>query len=52
MPLYIGKGSGDDCNSYMGQSLLAAPGKVYGRVLNGKMKITNRKVGEEQEGFR
>ncbi len=53
VPLYKGKGSGSECSSYWGISLLSMPGKVYGRILTERlMEVTERKVSEEQEGFR
>ena len=53
VPLYKGKGSKSECNSYRGISMLSVPGKVYGRILTERlMKVTEGKVSEEQGGFR
>ncbi len=53
VPLYKGKGKGEECNNYRGISLLSVPGKIYGRILNERMmKITDKSVGDEQRGFR
>ncbi len=52
VPLYKGKGKREECNNYRGLSLLSVPGKIYGRILNERMmKITDKSVGDEQEGF-
>ncbi len=49
----VRKGSRSECSSYGGISLLSVPGKVYGRILTERlMEITERKVSEEQGGFR
>ena len=41
MLLYKGIHSKDECNDYIGISLLSMPGKMYGRVLTeGLMEIT------------
>ncbi len=53
VPLYKGKGNREECNNYRGISLLSVPGKIYGRILNERMiKITDKRVGAEQGGFR
>ncbi len=52
VPLYKGKGMREECNKYRGISLLRVLGKFYGRVLNeSMMKITDKRVGDEQGGF-
>ena len=46
-------GSRRVCKNYRGISLLSAPGKVFGKILNDRMRsITERKIVEEQVGFR
>ena len=53
VPVYKGKGDKSECGSYRGISLLSIPGKVYGKILIGRVQeITNGKVSEEQGGFR
>ncbi len=53
VPLYKGKGSRSECSSFRGISLLSIPGKVYGRILTERlMEVTERKVSEDQGGFR
>ncbi len=52
VPLYKGKGSRSECSSYRGIRLLSVPGKVYGRILTERQKVTEGKVSEEQGGFR
>ncbi len=48
VPLNKGKGSRSDCNSYTGISLLCAPRKVCGRVLNERMmKLTDESIGDK-----
>ncbi len=50
--LYKGKGKREECNNYRCISLLSVAGKVYGWILNERMmKITDKSVGDEQEGF-
>ncbi len=52
VPLYKGKVNREECNNYRGISLLSVPGKIYGRILKERiMKITDKSVGDEQEGF-
>ncbi len=52
MPLHKGKGSKNECNN-RGISLLSVPGKVYGKVLIGRlMEVSEGKVNEEQGEFR
>ncbi len=51
VPLYKGKGKREECNNYRGISLLSVPGKIYGRILNERMKITDKSVGAEQGDF-
>ena len=47
------KGSRLDCANYRGISLLSIVGKVFGRILNERVKaITDVKVMDEQGGFR
>ena len=47
------KGSKTVCKNYRGISLLSVPGKVFGKILNDRMRIrTERKLMEEQVGFR
>ena len=47
------KGSRLDCANYRGISLLSVVGKVFGRILNERVKpITDVKVMDEQGGFR
>ncbi|XP_045448721.1 uncharacterized protein LOC123657186 [Melitaea cinxia] len=51
--LYKGKGDRGDCNSYRGISLLSSVGKLFGRVILGKLqKLANRVYPEAQCGFR
>ncbi len=53
MPLYKDKGNKDECNNYRGIRLLSVPGKIYGRILTERlMQITEKKVNDEQRGFR
>ena len=53
VPIYKGKGDKMECSNYRGISLLSVVGKLYGRVLIGRVKmITERSIGEEQGGFR
>ncbi len=53
MLIYKGKGKREECTSYRDISLLSVPGKIYGRILNERMmKVTDKSVGDEQEGFR
>lgn len=49
--MYKRKGSRDEFDNYRGISFLSVAGKVQGRVLNERMKITNKSLGNEQ-GFR
>ncbi len=50
---YKAKGSRSECSNYRGISLLSVPGIVYGKILTERlMEITERKVSEEQGGFR
>ena len=47
------KGSKRACKNYRGISLLSVPGKVFGKILNDRMRIrTEGKLMEEQVGFR
>ena len=47
------KGSRGVCKNYRGISLLSVPGKVFGKILNDRMRsITEGKIMEEQVGFR
>ncbi len=49
VPLYTGRGKGEECNNYRAISLLSVPGKIYGRILNERMmKITDMSVDDEQ----
>ena len=51
--IYKGKGDRRKCKNYRGVSLLSIPGKVYGRILIGKVRsLTEGLIGEEQCGFR
>ncbi len=53
VPLYKAKGNREECNNYRSISLLSVPQKIYGRILNERMmKITDKSVGDEQEGLR
>ena len=53
VPIYKGKGDRRECKNYRGISLLSVVGKVYGRILVERIReTTERKVGEEQGGFR
>ena len=52
VPLYKGKGDKLCCGSYRGISLLSVVGKVYGRVLDGRVRRgTEGEIREEQGGF-
>ncbi len=47
------EGKREECKNYRGISLFSVPGKIYERILNERMmKITDKSVGDEQEGFR
>ncbi|XP_045449679.1 uncharacterized protein LOC123658286 [Melitaea cinxia] len=51
--LYKGKGDRGDCNCYRGISLLSIVGKLFGRVVLGRIqKLANRVYPESQCGFR
>ena len=51
--LYKGKGDRFECSNYRGISLLSVVGKLYGRILIGRIREqTERVIGEEQCGFR
>ena len=53
VPFYKRKGDRLECKNFRDISLLAIPGKVYGRVLIEKVReITEDLIGEEQSGFR
>ena len=53
VPIYKGKGDKKECNNYRGISLLSVVGKLYGRIVIGRVKqITEMSIGEEQGGFR
>ncbi len=52
VPLYKEKGSREECNNYKGISRLSVPGKIYGRILNEKTKITDKSMGDEQGDIR
>ncbi len=53
VPLHKSKGNKDECNNYRGISLLSVPGKICGRILTERlMQVTEKKVSDEQEGFR
>lgn len=53
VPLYKGKGSRGDCNSYRGIILISVAIKVYGRVLNEmRMEKITESAGYEQGFFR
>ncbi len=48
-----GKRDKSECSSYKGISLLSILGKVYGKILIGRVQeITNGKVSEQQGRFR
>jgi len=50
--VYKGKGDKSECGNYRGIRLLSIPGKVYGKILIGRVQeIINGKVSEEQGGF-
>ena len=52
VPFYKGKGDKMECKNYRGISLLSIPGKVYGRVLIGRVyEMTEGLNGEEHCGF-
>ena len=47
------KGSTRVCKNYIGISLLSVPGKVFGKILNDRMRSTTEgKITEEQVEFR
>ena len=51
--LYKNKGDKGDCNNYRGISLLSVAGKVFARVLLGRLQLlANRIYPESQCGFR
>ena len=51
--LYKNKGERSDCNNYRGISLLSIVGKVYARVILGRLqKLADRIYPESQCGFR
>ena len=51
--LYKNKGERSDCNNYRGISLLSIVGKVYARVILGRLQIlADRIYPESQCGFR
>ena len=53
VPIYKGKGEKKVCGNYRGISLMSMVGKVYGRILDERVKsLTKDSVGEEQGGFR
>ena len=52
VPVYK-KGSRLDCTNYRGISLMSVVGKVFGRILNERVKlVTADKVMNEEGGFR
>jgi hypothetical protein len=52
VPLYKGKGDKYDCKNHRGISLLSIPGKLYGRILIGRVqKMTQGNIWEVQCGF-
>ena len=51
--LYKNKGERRDCNNYRGISLLSIVGKVFARVILGRLqKLAERIYPESQWGFR
>ena len=53
VPRYKGTGDRSKRKNYRGTSLLSIPGKVYGRILIGRVcSLTKGLIGEEQCGFR
>lgn len=53
VPLYKGKGDRAECGNYRGISLLSVVGKVYGRVLIGRIrKGTGGSIDDVQGSFR
>ena len=53
VPLYKNKGDRSDCNNYRGISLLSIVGKVFARVVLGRLQILAATVyPEAQCGFR
>ena len=53
VPLYKGKGSVNDCKNHRGISLLSIVGKLFGRLVIGRVQqVTQGKISEEQCGFR
>ena len=53
VPLYKGKGDRFECGNSRGISLLCVVGKLYGRILIGRIRRQTESVlGEEQCGFR
>jgi Reverse transcriptase (RNA-dependent DNA polymerase)/Endonuclease-reverse transcriptase len=52
VPLYKGKGDKYDCKNYRGISLLSVTGKLYGRMVIGRVqKVTQESISEVQCGF-
>jgi hypothetical protein len=52
VPLFK-KGDQRDCSNYRGITLLSIPGKVYSRVLYGRIsEVVDRQIQDEQCGFR
>ena len=49
VPLYKGKGDPLECRNSRGISLLSVPGKVYGKILIGRViENSEGQVGEER----
>lgn len=52
VPLYKGKGDKYECKNHRGISLLSIPGKLYARLLIGRVqRVTQGKIWEVQCGF-
>ena len=54
VPLYKGDGGKEDCGNYRGIALLSIVGKLFARILNGRLVpfLEENELVEEQGGFR